>query len=198
MPHPLALGFPHPICDADVRHGVTRFVFLAEFQGRCWELVCDDVLLESHHWQSCQDTWPHEKTLSIQEFEHLSLLASVQNIDLSFSMPAFSRFQLYFFIQASPMFKIFFPFSFRFLLKNILVCELEFSFSSNVLMGALVLFTIHFPSLKLWIMPGTSVFPGFVAHKIQVQIDIVSDDVEIIQIYEPRCKILLGRKAQCY
>ncbi|KAM9595865.1 uncharacterized protein ACIBXB_002380 [Morphnus guianensis] len=67
VPRSLALGFRHPICDADVRQGATRFVFLAEFQGRCWELVCDDVLLESHH---CQDTWRHERTLSIQEFKH--------------------------------------------------------------------------------------------------------------------------------
>lgn len=34
---------------------------------------------------------------------------------------------------------------------------------------------------------------GFLAHKIQAQVDIVSGVVEIIQIYEPRWKILLER-----
>lgn len=69
VPHSLAVGFQHPICDAYIRQRVSRFVFLAEFQGRCWELVCDDVILESHLWQSCQDTWLHERTLSIPEFK---------------------------------------------------------------------------------------------------------------------------------
>lgn len=53
-------------------------------------------------------------------------------------------------------------------------------------MGALVFFTIPFASCEtLDKRLRTSVFPEFVAHKIQVEIDVVSGGVEIIQVCEP-------------
>lgn len=59
MPPSLALGFQHPVCDSDVGCGATSFVSLAGCQGCCWEHIWDFGLLESRHWHSCQEAWPH-------------------------------------------------------------------------------------------------------------------------------------------
>lgn len=62
---------------------------------------------------------PHERALFIQEFKLLPV-SPAQNRPVAL-YTCFPHFQLYFFVQAPSMLKIYFPFSF--LLKNILFCE---------------------------------------------------------------------------
>lgn len=104
VPCSLAVGFQCPICDADFQQEVSRFGFLAKYQRCCWEhfMWWSDFgvpsLAELPRYLS---SW--EGSCSI--IKALSLLLSVQSTDLSFSVPAFSHFQLYSFSQASPVFK---------------------------------------------------------------------------------------------